>query len=131
MKQLITLSLIALFLYSCGSDTVNNSTTGPVTCTKSVSLIYPAADTVLTQLNNVRFVWSTATCNPVGYKLELSHDSNFALVYSSFSLTDTTAYSSFQNNGGAWSYWRVKAFYGSPVSDSILSSRTGKLKYQP
>lgn len=118
MKIKIALSLAVVFITaaiinSCG-DTVTDNGTNPGGCTKTASLLFPPSDTTYSA-SSVDFRWSQPSCIPAYYKLFVSRTGYDDTVTTQFT------FASLLLAGNYRYYWKVRAYYGTPVNDSSES----------
>lgn len=102
------------------SNPTNNNQTPP--CVKFDTLVYPPNDTLYSNPpDTIHYKWLKATCTPVRYNIQISHDSIFSPSYTiSWDIPDTFTQFPYLSYYAIW--WRVKALYGSPVTDSFTTS---------
>jgi hypothetical protein len=118
MNNLKYIIFSAVFLYTLLIVSCSDETTAPEPPTRLVILYYPEYDMIIPD-TPVTFRWGTTTQIADSFKLDISHDSNFASFYLRQGLTvqqytidlpvDTNYY-----------YWRVAGFWRNPV-DSDMS----------
>ena len=135
MKTLFLISsiiLISLISGSCSNNSNPTSNNNPPPCVKFDTLVSPPNDTLYSWPPNdsIRFKWLKATCTPVLYHFQGSRNPDFQTYVFTYNVSDTTLILEYGNLVQyGYSYWRVKAFYGSPISDSVTSSYF-RIRYQ-
>jgi hypothetical protein len=116
--------LFTFYFLSCSDNSSPVTSSIPVPCTKSISLLTPPDDTSWQTLpDSTYFSWSS-TCNPVKYHFQVTSTSNqwYPDPNPNWFITDTFYWGNYvPPNPGNSLWWRIIAYYGNPVTDSIVS----------
>lgn len=108
----------AVFLYTLLIVSCSNEPTPPEPPTRIVILYYPEYDDVIPD-TPVTFRWGTTTEHADSFKIDISHDSDFATYYLRHGLTEEH-YTYDLPTDTNYFYWRVAGFWRNPV-DSDMS----------
>lgn len=106
--------LILAFIFSKCDDNIVNDNNNNGGCTKIPSLTFPPADTTYSA-SSVDFRWTQPTCIPSYYKLIVFRTGFADTVTTQFNLASIILDNNYRY------YWKVRAYYGTPVNDSAES----------
>jgi hypothetical protein len=135
MKKFVYLSIVSVFLISCGSE---DAPVEPVNVAPTTPTLVSPVDNKLCANNAVTFQWNAAVDannDPVIYQIQVSKEKDFSHIvmtaessatYQNFTLEKATAY-----------YWRVKSTDNEALSStysatfSFYTSGDGVVNYLP
>lgn len=135
MKKFVYLSIISVFLISCGSE---DAPVEPVNVAPTTPTLVSPVDNKLCANNAVTFQWNAAVDSnndPIIYQIQVSKEKDFSHIvmtaessatYQNFTLEKATAY-----------YWRVKSTDNEALSStysatfSFYTSGDGVVNYLP
>jgi hypothetical protein len=135
MKKFVYLSIISVFLISCGSE---DAPVEPVNVAPTTPTLVSPVDNKLCTNNAVTFQWNAAVDannDPIIYQIQVSKEKDFSHIvmiaessatYQNFTLEKATAY-----------YWRVKSTDNEALSStysatfSFYTSGDGVVNYLP